>query len=441
MYEIVIGRTESDRKELGLKGTIFIGKHFVKMGATTSLSNKVFMDVSRSHVILVCGKRGSGKSYTLGVIAEEICNLDADIKDNIAIFIFDTMGIYWTMKYPNVKDEDLLDAWELKAQKLDIDIYTPAGFYQEHKEKGIPTDYEFTIQPKELTAADWALTLGINLTDPIGVLIERVLEKLEDTNYSIDDIIKTIQEDKRIKDDIKIAAENRFIAVKHWGLFSTKGTMIKDLIKGGKTTVLDISCYTGVSGNWGIKNLVIGLVSRKLMMERMKSRKAEELADVESGHSYFSTQKAKAKNQKPLAWLLLDEAHEALPKEGKTPATDALVQILREGRQPGVSLILATQQPGEIHKDVMTQSDVVISHRITAKKDITALNSIMQTYLASDIMKYLNNLPRLKGSAIILDDNSERMYPLRIKPRFTWHGGEAPTLVKAKGKAAKELLI
>src|SRR3989339_1548124 len=61
MYEIVIGRSESDLKRLGLKGTIFLGKHYVKMGPTTSLSNKIMMDVARAHVVLVSGKRGSGK--------------------------------------------------------------------------------------------------------------------------------------------------------------------------------------------------------------------------------------------------------------------------------------------------------------------------------------------------------------------------------------------
>jgi len=108
------------------------------------------------------------------------------------------------------------------------------------------------------------------------------------------------------------------------------------------------------------------------------------------------------------------------------------VQLLREGRQPGVSLVLVTQQPGEIHKDVLTQSDIVLSHRLTAKSDIDALNSMMQSYLLSDLQSYINNLPRLKGSAIILDDNSERIYPMRIHPKRSWHGGEAPSAIKVK---------
>jgi len=62
------------------------------------------------------------------------------------------------------------------------------------------------------------------------------------------------------------------------------------------------------------------------------------------------------------------------------------------------------------------------------------LNDMMQSYLLEDIKQQMDNLPSLKGSAIILDDNSERLYPIRIRPRFTWHGGEAPVAVKAELK-------
>ena len=130
--------------------------------------------------------------------------------------------------------------------------------------------------------------------------------------------------------------------------------------------------------------------------------------------------------------MVIDEAHEFLPNDHKTIATDALVQILREGRQPGISLIVATQQPGKIHTDVMTQSDIVIAHRVTSKPDVEALNHIMQSYMLDTIKKQMDDLPSSKGSAIILDDNSERIYPMRMRPRFTWHGGEAPTAVKAE---------
>jgi len=116
MYEIIIGRNQSDKKLFGDKGLINIGKGYVKMGQYTSLNNKISMDIARSHVILVAGKRGSGKSYTLGVIAEELSNLPKETSQNIASLIFDTMGIYWTIKSQNEKDKELLQEWGLQPK-------------------------------------------------------------------------------------------------------------------------------------------------------------------------------------------------------------------------------------------------------------------------------------------------------------------------------------
>ena len=161
----------------------------------------------------------------------------------------------------------------------------------------------------------------------------------------------------------------------------------------------------------------------------MASRKIEEVQSVQHGANWDKYQTAR---EMPLVWLFIDEAHEFLPHESvsKTPSSDALIQILREGRQPGLSIVLATQQPGKIHTDAITQSDIVLSHRVTAELDVKALNAITQSYLYSSITDKINSLPKLKGSAIILDDNSERIYPMRVRPRFTWHGGEAPMAIK-----------
>src|SRR3989344_1194613 len=197
----------------------------------------------------------------------------------------------------------------------------------------------------------------------MGVLIERVLTKLKEDKgeFSIDQIIKEVRKDDKSQKEVKDAVENRFLSADTWGVFGEQGTPIKDLAIGGKVSVLDVSCYATMASGWKIKALVIGLVSQKLFVERMTQRKEEEFRDVKKSESYFSREEEK--DQMPLVWLVVDEAHEFLPAVGETVASFPLITILREGRQPGISLILASQQPGKIHTDVMTQSDIVIAHR------------------------------------------------------------------------------
>ncbi len=432
MYNIITGRNQADKKTFGDKGLIHIGKGYVKMGQYTSLSNKIFMDIARSHVILVAGKRGSGKSYTLGVIAEELSNLPKETSQNIASLIFDTMGIYWTMKTRNEKDKELLQEWGLKPQNLPAKVFVPFGHYDAYLEKGIPVDEKFALDVTELNTEDWVITFGLDMINPISILIERTLSKLRGQGkFNIRDIISNLEQDEKTSAETKNAATSLFEAANSWGVFAKdkQSTQIRDLISAGTTSVLDLSVYNSI-GAFNVRALVISLISRKIFNQRMDARKKEEIESVSQKLSFSSQEK----KENPLVWLFIDEAHEFLPLEGKTPATDALVQLLREGRQPGISVVLATQQPGKIHRDVMTQSDIVISHRVTSQQDLEALNSIMQSYLLDNIKKYMDDLSTLKGSAIILDDNSERIYPMRIRPRFTWHGGEAPTAVKVEKK-------
>lgn len=435
MYEIIIGRNEEDRKKYGIEGTVLIGRHYVKMGQTTSLSNDILIDIARSHVVFVVGKRGTGKSYSMGVIAEGIANLPPEINKNLSVIMIDTMGIYWTMKYQNKKDKKLLDEWELEAKGLDVQIFTPSGYYKKYKEAGIPTDFPFSIKTNDLDAHDWCMTFGVSINDPLGVLIERIIGTLKETkkDYDIDDIIKENKKDMHSEEKEKNAVENRFSSAKKWGLFSKEGTKLKDLVLPGQITVLDVSCYTTMPGASNIRALVIGLVAERLFIERMVARKKEELEALEKAMHLF-TREDEEEAKEPLVWLVVDEAHEFLPNKGTTTATQPLITLLREGRQPGISLVLASQQPGKIHTDVMTQADVVIAHRVTANIDVQALGALMQTYMRAGLDKELNILPRERGAAIIFDDVNEKMYPMRVRPRLTWHGGEAPSAILKKKK-------
>jgi uncharacterized protein len=435
-YDIVIGRTKQDKEKYGLDGTILLGKHYVTMGQTVALSNKVFLDMIRSHIVFVCGKRGGGKSYTMGVIAEGMADLPMNIRQNLSIIMLDTMGIYWTMKYGNMKEKELLETWNMVPKGLDVTIFTPIGFYKQAKADGIPTDYSFAIRPSELLGSDWITTFNLDPNSNVGVLIERTIHDLKEqaeldgTQYTLQSILRAIEKDQETDANTRAAAKNHFVAAQDWGIFSEEATPLSTLARPGQVTVLDLSAYATQENGWAIKALVTGLVSQKLFVERMVARKDEEFKQVYRDVNYLAVDEEGVQQEMPLVWLVIDEAHEFLPNTGKTLATDPLITILREGRQPGISLILASQQPGKIHTDVMTQSDIIISHRITAKLDTDALGLLMQSYMRVGLDKLLDALPRTSGAALILDDNNEKMFPIQIRPRFTWHGGESPIALK-----------
>src|SRR3989338_8356059 len=433
-YEIVAGRSSKDKEKYELHGTIFIGKNYVKFGKDISLANEVYLDVASPHVILVAGKRGSGKSYTLSIIAEGLLDLPRDVSKNISSLIFDTLGIFWTMKYPNYRDDALLKEWRLSPKSYSPVIYVPFGLFKTYQEKGIQIDLPFALKPNEVSAESWAEMFNIDLISGEGTLIERAVDAANLTlgSYDIDDLIELVAADHRSTDKERNVIENRFGAAKKWGLFSKNGTDVAQLFKGGTNTIIDLSAYSQVEGGHRIKALVIGLLSKKILQQRILARKSEEIELISSGGFLLGKETATTGEEAPMIWIMIDEAHEFIPHESqtKTLATNPLMQLLREGRQPGISVVLATQQPGKIHTDVMTQSDIVISHRITSKVDIESLNLIASSYLPKDIQLYIDGLPATKGSALLIDDKQERIYPIQLRPKLSWHGGGDPTAIK-----------
>src|SRR5690606_27256652 len=118
----------------------------------------------------------------------------------------------------------------------------PFGYYEKFVDKGIPVDEPFALDPSELKAEDWTITFGLKLIDPVSILIERILLKLKEKkkNYTIKEIVEEIEKDKKSEKETINAASGLFEAAESWGIFARekiKPTKIKDLIKGGTTSV------------------------------------------------------------------------------------------------------------------------------------------------------------------------------------------------------------
>ncbi len=389
-------------------GLLNIGRYYA---LDASLGSNVYVDALKPHVILICGKRGYGKSYTLGVFIEEIMKLDDKIRKNIAIIVVDTLGIFWTLSFPNSKQMNELSKWGMEPEGFSISILTSNKMVEEYNKRGMNAG-KLTIKTSEIHPLEWMNLFGLSMESETGAIITRAVTEM-DGDYSLDDIIDSIKNDDRMEEYKKIVAENFFLMAKSWNIFDKKGMEIKDIVVPGKVTILDVSSYPEE-----LKSLIVAIIARKIFEERINERKKEEDAKMK-GMKYSPSI--------PITWLAIDEAHIFLPHEENICKDVLIKQWMRQGRQPGVALIMATQRPSSIDEEVISHSDIIISHRLTAQEDIDALNRVRPTYMHGEMKEAIKKVGKERGVALIVDDVSESVHIIKIRPRMSWHAGEEPS--------------
>ncbi len=370
------------------------------------------IDASKSHVIFVAGKRGSGKSYTLGSFAEELC---LKTKDIIPIII-DPMGIYWTMVLENRQESP--QEWGLSPKGLQVRLIVPGDpkksygedVLEEMEYMGVETR-SLSLPPSDIEPDEWLDLFGLGLTDPMGILLYRtsskLFEKWEETgrDYNIEHLIKRVIADEYGHDRTKMALVNRLEATKRWGIFGRSPWKTLEIFKKGVVNVVDVSIFDPY--RYGLRQFVAMLIAKKLFLERSRARRREEVG--------LPTDVARV-------WLLIDEAHQFIPSGRSTSSKYALIRWVKEGRQPGLSIVLSTQQPSALDSEVLSQCDTVIAHKISMKLDLEALNALSQDYMRMEFKEYIRKVKQ-PGEAIFLDDEREELSLVKIRARMTSHGG------------------
>jgi len=356
-------------------------------------------------------------SYSMSVVLEEFARQPPEIKERLSVIAIDTVGIFWTLKVANKLNAKELEQWDLRPEKTDVRVMVPKGKLSFYEEKGLPVDGAFTIKTSELDDTEWLAMFKLTWKDPEGVLLTRVITSVKEklgTYYSIDDIIAAVKADTETEELAKRALVNRLNVAKTWGLLEKEGTKMSEIAKPGAITVVDVSAYRQAIGMEGTRDIIVALLGKKLFEERMLFRKEEEIKLMKGEGR---------KSSMPIIWMFIDEAHMFMPRDEDNIALSVLLEWVRVGRQPGLSLVLATQRPNRLHPDCISQCDLFISHRMTAKPDIEAVSTLRPSYLHQDLDKYYAEMPKEKGFALIIDDNTEKIWMVRIRPRLSWDGG------------------
>lgn len=371
----------------------------------------VYLDDSRSRAVLVCGKRGSGKSYSLGVVVEELLETG-----NTLVVVVDPMGIYYPMAQPNYEQERLLWDWGLSSKGVSTLLLVPGEpetlyggreVVQVMESKGVRFR-QFSINPADLSPDAWCELFDLSISDVMGIALFRAVQHLRRRRreqFFIPDIIGAIEGDGLVQDRTRQALLNRLEMAQDWGIFSTRYQELWEVFDPQSANIIDLSTLD--PGPRGRRNLVVDVLARDIFKRRTIARRKEELGLI---------------GELPKVWVLIDEAHQFVPSGKSTLAKEALIRWAKEGRQPGLSLVVASQQPSALDSELISQCDVILAQKLTNRMDVQAINALSQDYMGGELKTYIRKLSR-RGEAVMVDDEQERVMMLQIRPRKSYHGG------------------
>ncbi|WP_049971665.1 ATP-binding protein [Haladaptatus cibarius] len=334
----VLGRTGDD----GISG--HLGHYRARDG---SAGASVRIDLDSPHVALVVGKRGYGKSYTLGVLVEELGEADG-----VAPVVADPMGAFTTFA---------------KISGFEV-ISTPR------------------VSANALPPRAWCDLLSLDHERPTGSLVWRAATESKALT-EMKDFVAEADANRATRR----AARNHLALAESWDIFSPDGITAADCVEPTSGIVLDCSGY-----DESAMNAVVRAVAEDLYRARI----------VES--------------VRKLPWLVVDEAHAFFGGV----ANPALRTIITRGRRPGVSFVAATQRPAVLPEVAVSQSDLLVAHRLTSRNDRDALAHARPAYMQGS---FADRMPETPGSAVVVDDATESVHAVRIRKRQVEHGGGSPS--------------
>jgi hypothetical protein len=143
----------------------------------------------------------------------------------------------------------------------------------------------------------------------------------------------------------------------------------------------------------------------------------------------------RAKQGLARSWIIIDEAHNYIPARGLMASRKPLKKYVDEGRNLGLSIVVATQQPSGLDPSIQRNADVLLIHALSHHDDIVAAEGMINTSLPSEVT--LDNRQKFEGSktfeslvrvlplgyALASTDRANRLFPVCIRPRITIHGG------------------
>ncbi len=364
------------RKVLGLRDSkdgAYIGKlrgHDIKVNMNINA-------IAQKHISILA-KTGSGKSYTAGVLMEEMLNND------VTMVILDPHGEYSSLANPGKKKN---------SEKFNV---SPKGYASKVTEFSPNPDInksakalKFTfrnMEPKEVLEM-----AGMSKRQTYVNSLENAKSKLATTQgeFTLSEVIRLL---KGNEEDNSTTLIKGLEKLKELGIFAGKGTRLDDIVSKGNASIINLR---------GTPPDLQGFIVDKLASSIFELRKREKI---------------------PPLIMFAEEAHNFCPQRGKVQCSETFRTLASEGRKFGLGLGIITQRPAKVDKNVLSQCNTQVILKVTNPNDLKAIEKSLEG-VTKGMKEEIKRLP--VGEAIISGAGLSEPLFIEVRPRKTKDGGES----------------
>jgi DNA phosphorothioation-dependent restriction protein DptH len=393
-YEVLLGDTVKS-EQYGLLG-IAAGK-------------RVALDLNGTNTISLFGVQGGGKSYTVGSIVEMATQPVAGLNclpAPLATVIFhyhesqDYPPEFVSMVAPNINEAEAStlaqDYGATPAALSDVLVLTSADKLSARRVEFPNVHVEpIYFSSAELHIKDWRFLMGVGGTQMYMKQINMIMRELRD-QMTLETLRQRI-EDSELSDQQKTIAR---IRLNFAAQFIDDSHRLADVLQPGRLIIVDLR------DEFIDKDEALGLFVVMLNIFANAGR--------EEGFNKL---------------IVFDEAHKYMDNPDLTAH---IVDVIRQMRHQGVSVLIASQDPPSLPTAIIELSSLVILHRFNSpqwlkhvQRSITSLSDLTPAQLAA-----LN-----PGDAYVWATKAtERVFTqkavkVRFRQRVTQHGGGTKTAV------------
>ncbi len=391
-------RTVLNRKVKGTVGSAHLGSVLLREGGAVPVVLDI-KEIVSTHLAILAGT-GSGKSYTAGVLIEELL-----LPYNRApVLIFDPHGEYSTLE-------------EIRGHHA----FRGEDGYQPQVKILLPDDVKIRLSSLEYYDL---LTLLPSMSDRQQSILHKAFVNLKkrkklDTRWDVEDLIREVYDADCQTDDEGNEKSGSSAPALEWKLEKLARSDYfhpyehlapQDLFEPGQVTVFQMNEIAQEE-----QQVICAAVLRQAYHARMHTQK-ELITPEDENYLPFPV------------FILIEEAHRFAPAHEPSCCKAVLRTILSEGRKFGLGVGLITQRPGKLDSDVLSQCMSQFLMRIINPVDQESLKYGVEA-AGRDL---LQELPALtKGQAIITGACINTPVLCQVRARLTAHGGDtlnAPAL-------------